>query len=1112
MERMKRRLFIIAAFMIATAITAIAQTSRGSVSGIVNDPTGAVVPGATITLTNDLTNVARSTSTTGEGFYRFDAVDLGTYTIKISAAGFGVVTKTNIVVTANQVAQVDAQLAPSGQDISVDVTAEAGAVLQTETPVRGGNIETQRIIELPISTRNPVSLALTLPGVSSNRGGFGVGTFSVNGGRGRSNNFLIDGTENNDISVAGQGFQITNQDAVQEISVQTSNYDAEFGRAGGAVINAITKSGTNQYHGTLSYLLDSTRDDALTSQQSRDPNNVKRGYPPFGIQNVYSGTFGGPIIKDRTFFFGAYQEDRQRQSGQVQLATLTQAGRDRLRQLFPAGTNSNVDFLLNATQNAIANTSPVNVPLGLGANGADRGNIETGTFFRNFAATTNIRQWQVRLDHKLGENDQLSGRYLSNTQDSPKGGIADFEGFDADYKANQYNILITETHIFSPTITNEARIGYNRLDFGFPLTDPNGPAGTLPRITIAGLAISSLGASTTFPQGRIANNYTVQDTVTIIRGAHTFRTGVDLLRQISTQAAPFNPRGSLNYTPSTGYTALANFVDNFGGTSGVAARDFGSAVYFPSLYRTAAFFQDRWRTTSSLTLTLGVRYEYFGTPFNTLQTPAFTGLFNVDPTTRTGPFSQPNQVQKDTNNWAPTIGLSWSPKYTNGLLGRLVGDNKTVVRAGYQIGYDSFFNNIASNAAVSSPNIVATQTNSTVSGANPRGLPSFASLIPTTQAPLSPLSAQTLIAPDLVNPYFQRWSLGVQRELPGNLLIDVSYVGSKGTKLYINEDANPLVPPALRITPAGYTGPTSGRYDNLQGARTVRTNGGSSSYHSGQLSVNRRFSKGLTVTGSYTYSKLIDNASEVFAQGGVTATSVFAVPHIFGGDRFDRAVSLFDRTHRAAFTYVYEFPFAREQRGILGRVIGGWQVSGVTTFESGVPYTIFNGVDSDGIGGANERPNFNPAGQKGVRAIPTVDATGRITGYTNPDANNAPIDPATARYIVLPAFNPAQANSVARIGNLGRNTERTPGINNFDMTFQKRTRIREAMNLDFRTEFFNIFNRPQYTIASISPFSPLGGAIASNASTALSGRFLNPNTPATDGGGRVVRFVLRLSF
>ncbi|HEX5081022.1 MAG TPA: TonB-dependent receptor, partial [Blastocatellia bacterium] len=276
-------------------LAAFAQTSRGTVTGTITDPNGSVIAGAAVILTNTGTAVSRSTVTNNQGIYRFDAVDLGDYTIKFTATGFGEVVKSNVVVSANQTATIDTQLQPGAQALSISVTAETGALLQTETPVRGGNIDSTRIVELPVATRNPAMLALTLPGVSTNRFGFGVGTFSVNGGRGRSNNFLIDGTENNDISVAGQGFQIKNPDAVQEVSVQTSNYDAEFGRAGGAVVNVVTKSGGRRFHGTASWQYDTTRDDAITNRQSLSDDIRKRGYPPYGTEHIFAGTLGGPV-------------------------------------------------------------------------------------------------------------------------------------------------------------------------------------------------------------------------------------------------------------------------------------------------------------------------------------------------------------------------------------------------------------------------------------------------------------------------------------------------------------------------------------------------------------------------------------------------------------------------------------------------------------------------------------------------------------------------------------------------------------------------------------------------------------------------------------------------
>ena len=461
-------------------------------------------------------------------------------------------------------------------------------------------------------------------------------------------------------------------------------------------------------------------------------------------------------------------------------------------------------------------------------------------------------------------------------------------------------------------------------------------------------------------------------------------------------------------------------------------------------------------------------------------------------------------MKGDNNNFAPIIGITYLPSFSNRPLNAVFGDKKSVIRGGYQIGYDSFFNNIASNAATSSPNVISTQVFSTTDDNQPRGLANLSSLLPVVARPLSPFDGQVLADPNLVNPYYQRWSLGIQRELSGQTVVDVSYVGSKGTHLYMNEDRNPLVPIDLRITPLGYVGPTSGRLDNLQGARTIRSNSGSSSYNAGQISVTRRFNRGLAFTGAYTYSKLIDNNSDVLASGGLSNSSLSIIPLVLGGERNERAVSLFDRRHRAIFTYLYELPFMREQKGFLGQVIGGWQIAGITTFESGVPYTVSNGQDANGVGGNNDRPDLNPNGRAGVRAVPQVDSDNRFTGvYINPDANNAPIDPATARYVGLLA-------GTGRTGTAGRNTELTRGINNFDFSVQKQFRFTEGLWLQFRTEFFNIFNHPQYGTQSVSPFAPLTAGPAASVFNTAGGQFLQPQFG--DGGGRVIRYLLKLTF
>lgn len=1130
--------------------SAFAQTSRGTVSGIVTDPQGAAVAGATVTLLNTQTNLSRTTTSNGEGFYRFDAVDLGNHTVTINAPGFGEVVKTNVTVNGGQTSTVDAQLAVGQQQVTIDVTAEAGAIIQTEAPVRGGSITTQQVTELPIASRNPALLALTLPGVSSNRFGFGIGTFSVNGARGRSNNFLLDGVENNDISVAGQGYQITNPDAVAEVAVYTSNFDAEFGRAGGAVINTITKSGTNEYHGTLSAFLDSTRDDAITLAQSRQAPVIARGRQLPGTDQIYSATLGGPLTlprfgeggrswingKDRTFFFLSWQEERQRSQQSVNLVVPTAAGIATLNSAVPLGTSANLDLYRSVVGNAVGTTSTFNLAIGARPGCVAPCNVQFGTFTRTLPFAFNDRQAILRIDHKIGENDQFSARYVFGHNEFPSASPT-FEGFDSAQANKTQNLLFQEIHVFGPSFTNDLRIGYSRIAFDFPIVGGT-LAETLPLFNITNL--TSLGVASNLPQGRIANNYILQDTATYVHGNHTFRFGTELLDQRSKQFAPFRGRGELTFGNSavgaTSFTGFANFIDNFGG-SGSALRDFGSPAYYPFMFRQAYFFQDRWRMTSSLTATLGLRYENFGTPVNSVLTSAFTGLFNVNPVTRLGPFALPNKTEPDNNNFSPTVGLAWAPTFEHGIGRALFGQKSSVIRAGYQITYDSFFNNIASNAATSSPNIIGTTITSTPSATLPRGLSGLTGQFPTTPRPLSPLDSQTLVVGNLINPYYERWSVGIQRELPFKLLLDASYVGTHGVKLYANEDLNPSVPAALRLGtpsnypactpganvtaaqataqfPAGTLCPLSGRLDNLQGSRLIRTNGGNSIYHAGQFNLSRRFSEGLFVTAAYTWSKFIDNASDVFGVANTNLPQQAARPPILGfSPRLERGLSLFDRTHRFVMTYVYQFPWMKNQNGFAGRVIGGWELSGVTTIESGVPFTVINGQDADAIGGNLDRPDVNPNVHNNIRAVPAVaTATSNpcnvavgATYYTNTDAGGACIDPSTARYVGLLA-------GIGRTGGLGRNTERTPRVTVFDMNLTKRVKLGETTRIEFRTEAFNVFNHPTPLFASPSPFTPGSGSIPASVFGSVAGRFLDPRAVGTDSGGRLIRYQLKLVF
>ncbi len=1079
-------------------VFAAAQTSRATITGIVTDPQAAVVPGATVEITGALTGIKRETKSNDAGLYRFDAVDLGEYRLSVSAPGFRTHLVQSLTVSAGQVASIDVRLEIGQSSSVVEVTGEA-QLLQLEAPVRGATINLATFADLPSSSRDPVQFALTLPGVSSNRFGFGVGTFPVNGSRGRSNNFLIDGTENNDVSVAGQLVQVTNPDAVAEVSVQTSNYDAEFGRAAGAVVNTITRSGTNEFHGTAMYQVDVTNDDAITNTQSLSSEIVARGKPPYGIEQWWAFTLGGPIRQNKTFFFGSFSDQRQRSTSTNNLVTLTAAGRATLNSIFPKGTNKQVDLYNQVTGAVTATSQPFNVTMGGG-----RPAVEFGTAIQPYSQKFTDRQYMARIDHQLAPGDMLSGRLFYDKQTTPIALTPFFPGYETSYSYPVLNAVISETHVFSPSTTNELRLPYNRANLDYPL-DPKEQLGlTLPRYTIGG-GVTALGIATNLPQGRTVNNYAIQDTLSHVRGTHSFRMGLTVTQQRARQFAPIRERGEIGYATTSGYSNFANFVDDFSGATGTVQRDFGSAAYYPRYTRQAYFFQDRWRATRDLTLTLGVRYEYFGTPMNSLYKASWSGLFNVDPVTATGPYMDPTKVDPDKNNWSPTVGIAWSPSATSGLLGMLLGEKMTVIRTGYQIGYDSFFNNIASNAKTATPNVIATLVNGNTAS-NVRGIANWSAQMPTVaRAPL-PIDSQTLMPGNLVNPYQQRWSLGIQRQLPDGWVADVSYVGSKGTRLFVNEDMNPVVPSSMRISPA--VTPTlfalTTRLDRTQGSRLTRTNGGDSNYHSLQTMASRRLSRGLMMQVAYTWSRTIDNASEVFGVANNNSPQNTMLPSIYGGLTLDRGISFSDRTHRASISYTYQLPFMTNQQGVLGRIVGGWQVSGITTFETGAPMNVYNGVDADGIGGNYDRPWYNPNGQPGVRAQYSASSA---TGYINPDAANAPIDMMSAMYIQMPAQSGANPG---KTGNLGRNTLRVPGVNNWNMNLFKTVAVKEGMQVTFRTEFFNIWNYPQFGSASISPFSPGPGSLGGDVGTTPAGRFLNKYY--MDGGGRVIRYQLKFIF
>jgi Carboxypeptidase regulatory-like domain/TonB-dependent Receptor Plug Domain len=1080
-------------------VTAIAQTSRGTLTGTVTDSSGAVVSNATVKITEGATGITRQTTTNEAGIYRFDAVDLGTYTISVQAPGFSGSAKSGVQIQSSHVSSIDFALKVGAAQETVTVEASGIEVaLQTSEQVRGENFSARTISSLPLPGADSLTLAQLSPGISLASGNSinqnGTLNFAVNGQRPRGNNFMIDGVENNDISVTGPAFTITNPDAVQEFSVQTANFSAEYGRAGGAVFNQVTKSGTNALHGTAAYVYTGSAFKAL--------NHLDRvgglTDPPRTVENIPDFTIGGPVViphlyngHSKTFFFGAAQWDRFFGKTTRTLRAPDDAGVALLQSLAPSCPNAALYLQALGTirGNPALNPVPVSLAVPSGAcNGGTRAgvNLTTGQIVRSSPLASLDNNHQVRIDHNASQKQTLSFRWLYDSSTTSPNGLNNLPGFDSTFSGITMTGAFTDTYTLNARMTNEFRFNYGRIGFDFERAASDPFHLNLANYGGLGNGISGFGVATNIPQFRFANNWQYQDTFTLVQGKHTFRFGGDFLRQLARQHPPFNERGSFTYSTSSGVTAFANFLDDFGGANGSLNRQFGSSIYHPNLFRQSYFFQDAWKVTSNLTLNLGVRYENFGAPENDFTVAGFTNYDTVN-------FAAPHKVARDNNNFGPSVGFAWNPKEGN-WFNKIMGGEKMVWRGGFQTSYDAAFNNLLSNIAGSSPNTLGGNIGSTTVG---RGAAGFSALFAGIAAtPADKSSAQNnVFLGDFPNPYTDRWSLGFERELPYGVIIDSSYVGSISHKLYQTLDMNPIVNaatgdrlhPELQISavPSIRAG---------QGIRTVRAASANSNYQALQFNLRRGMKTtplgDLQLQGSYTYAHYLDNISDVFAFDSTPSSFPSAPPILGFGRNIDYGNSDFDRRHVGAVGFIFN-PRA-PKTGILGHVLGGWSLSGVSHWQTGFPYTIANGVDRNGDGqtGPDRADIGNINAPLNTRAI--LKAT-CATGYGNPDLAGTPcVDPNTVHFI--------QGTGNPNARTVGRNTLRAPGIDNLALAVAKRFRFTERTGLEYRVEMFNALN----TLS-------LGNFVAARTvnGSAL-GSFLDFNQ--TESNGRSMRMRLKFDF
>jgi Carboxypeptidase regulatory-like domain/TonB dependent receptor/TonB-dependent Receptor Plug Domain len=1086
---------------ISTANTAFAQFDSATVLGTIRDSNGAATPGVTVTLRNIDTGLSASAQTDGDGDFQFTNVRIGNYRVSAEKQGFSTAVAERVNVTVNARQRVDLTMQPGAVTESVVIT-DAAQLLETDSSGRGQLVQREQIVNLPLNGRSSANLTLLTPGVRESNQNAATGSgreasFNVNGLRNTFNNFLLDGVDNNAYGTSNQSFSSqvvqASPDAVAEFKVQTNTYSAEFGRSGGAVINASFRSGTNQFHGNV---WEYHRNSALNATGFFKPAG---GVKPPLVRNQFGATLGGPIIRDRTFFFVDYEGFREIQKNLVfsTLPTLEQrngilsvAVRDPL-----TGTTYSAGTPIPMTDFArkVLNELPApNVP------GATTSNYSELVPARGYNDKFNIK-----LDHKFSDSLNVFTRVSHRKVNNFEG--PNIPGPSGSNQNGIINVLNQQlvggaTYVFANTSALEFRLGISRIEAGKkpPLTGgpsmrelygitglPDDPTitGGLTTQTINGF--SQLGRQATNPQFQNPFNVNPRVNYSFALGRHSLKTGYEYLA-VNTDVQDTNPLMGLDtYTsqfsrPSGASNVIYNLADfMFGARSQYEFADLLVVNLRRRLHY--AYAQDDFKVNQRLTLNLGVRYE-FATPYY----EAKNRLSNYDPVTNSiiqakdGSLYDRALVDPDYNNFAPRIGFAYN------LL------DKTVVRGGYGIGY-VHFNRIGSAdiLATNFPQITrANITQLAPSTTNPRCAGNnFAGCFRATQDGYPsglPNNVVLHIPRDQRTAYIQNWQLSVQRELTSNMLLDVAYVGNHAVKLILLADLN-----QARPNNPGENLPLDARRP-IPGFRSISAvlPAAFSNYHALQVKFERRFSKGLYILNSFTWSKAIDNVSQVLEEpAGNTGT-----PQNLFDLAADRGLSPYDQPFNNTTSLVWELPvgkgraFWSEMPSVLNAFVGGWTLTGINTMASGqtvnfryTPSPVTANLPSF-IGGIALRPNLvgNPILPKDER---TIDR------YFNTEA------------IRLPSVNQP-------FGNSGRNIGRGDSFYQFDFGLQKNFAlpfINEASKLEFRTEFFNLFNKTNFG----APNGSANGIRFENGILVDGGAFGQVRSAAP---ARQVQFALRLSF
>jgi len=1082
-----------------------AQTTRGAIVGTIHDQQGGAIPGARVTVTNPATGLTRTAATADNGSFRVPELPNGEYRLEAEAKSFGKGVVEKIEVAVDQTRNVDLVLKVATRAESVTVDATIG-LANTESSQLGAVVDHTQVTELPLNGRNFAQLAVLNPGVASFGGGGGqqggeggVSGFASNGPRSSSNSFMVDGIDNNDY-IGGAVAQLPPIDSVQEFEVQTNTFAAEFGRNSGAVVNLVTKSGTNKFHGAAYEFL---RNDKFDARNFFSDHNFAK--PELRL-NQFGIALGGPIVKNKTFFFGNYEGFRQR-AGVTSLTNVpTMAER--------GGTFGATIVPVNAVSAQLFNLFPP-------PNTSQPG----GNFVSSPALRNDTDGFLIKVDHRINASDSVAFRYSHSSSSiffpfTPGQGVTAIPGYGVNTDNSNHLASISYTRILSPASLNEIRVGFTRVTdlnvnqagpqaatFGFNTgLGANSPLnlGNIPSITFSGGLVSGGGAFTNLggtinnPSGDWQNTLQFIDNYSHTTARHNIKFGFDIRNVRANRLFDLSFSGQLVFDGSQnssgpGATNIPNPLIDF--AQGLPSSSLQFVGDSHRSFRTTSynfFAQDSFKLRSNLTLNYGLRYQ-LDTVITDATGRAATWRANhfqqfLPPTVNQTDLATlelsgivlPGQVgglwDGNHKNFAPRLGIAWS----------LGSKRHTVIRTAYGIFYDTILGNIPTNVMLNPPFLPAFFAPS----------PPFPGAFP--QAGGFPVL--TFPAAKLPTPYSQAYNLNIQRELPWAMLFEIGYVGTKGTHLarfrqidqaFITQaQINTLTPDVvtrmvllgipppvaaflatqISLMPSIVRGPFFGFAQLFEAENVVN-----SEYNSLQMKLEKKLGHGLTFLASYTYARSIDGASVFFGSGANGST-------IFPQDNYnlkaERGRSDFDIRNRFVASYVYQAPSLQHLiSGMPGVIANGWELAGILTLQSGQPFSILTGANQSSTGLGNDRPDVT----------------------CNP--NSGPHTP--TEWFNTSCFT---LNAPLTFGNSGRNIVNGPNFKNYDFSVIKNTKIREQASVQFRAEFFNIFNRPNFALPNNVLTSPAFGSLFQTPDVAQN------NVGLGSGGPRVIQFGLKLSF